>query len=217
MSKVLNKEMFDDVVIFSFSEPGAMGPKDMTFYKKSGEAFSLDYRSEDTPYSLLKELFPVLQGCYWNGPAHNEPAAAVTIVVGGSTEDKETHVADGWRHLYLDFGNHIAVKAELYPEVRKIFKGESNCDITFGWVQMLEKAEFADRVDDVEKAYIEQKKADVLLAEKIAEANENPEYRKKMAEASDMEKLMDVLEEFTGIRMDWLEFKQFCMRERGLI
>ena len=30
----MNKKDFEDIVMFSVSEPGAMGPNDMTFYKK---------------------------------------------------------------------------------------------------------------------------------------------------------------------------------------
>ena len=39
-AELLEKEMFDDIVVFSVSEPGAMGPGGvMTFYKKMGSVF----------------------------------------------------------------------------------------------------------------------------------------------------------------------------------
>ena len=136
--KELNEKMFEDIIIFSFSEPGAMGPNDMTFYKKNGEIFSVDYLPNDTPYPKLKELFPVLKDCYWNGPMRNEAAASSTIAIGGSINSKETCVANGWRHIYLDYGNHIAVKSEYYSAVIEIFAGKDNCDITFEWPEMLQ-------------------------------------------------------------------------------
>ena len=41
---VLKEDMFKDIVLFSFSEPGAMGPGGiMTLYKKTGESFSVNY------------------------------------------------------------------------------------------------------------------------------------------------------------------------------
>lgn len=146
MSTELTKELFEDVVVFFFSEPGAMGPNDMSFFKKNGESFSVDYLSGYTPYSMLKEVFPVLQECYWNGPAKNEAASLLTIVIGRSENDRETCVATGWKHIYLDFGNHLAVKEELYDEVLRIFEGIDNCEITFDWIKILEKTEFHKRI-----------------------------------------------------------------------
>ena len=75
--KLLNKD-FEDVVIFFFSEPGAMGPNNMKFYKRNGESFSVNYMSEDMPYSRLKELFPVLKDCYFDGPMKREKIMAIT-------------------------------------------------------------------------------------------------------------------------------------------
>ena len=33
----MNKNDFENIVVFSASEPGAMGPKDMTFTRKAGD------------------------------------------------------------------------------------------------------------------------------------------------------------------------------------
>ena len=43
---IIKKEDFEDIVVFSVSEPGAMGPNDMMFYKSNGESFSIDYQNE---------------------------------------------------------------------------------------------------------------------------------------------------------------------------
>lgn len=214
----LDRKLFEDVVVFSFSEPGAMGSNDMRFYKRSGETFVVDYKSEETPYSMLKEFFPVLRDCYWDGPMRNEAAALGTIVIGGSPDDKETCVADGWRHIYLDYGNHIAVKKELYYAVKDIFYSKNNCDITFQWSDMLAEADFAKKIDEHIKAYYKQEEKDKILAKKLDELKCNPEYLCKVKEASgDLDRMMEVLEEFSGIKMTWLELKQFAFRQSGII
>ena len=56
--------------------------------------------SEETPYDELRECFPVLKECYWNGSMKSETTCLEAIVIGGS--DKETRVPEGWRHIYLD-------------------------------------------------------------------------------------------------------------------
>ena len=142
----ISKEMFEDIVAFSFSEPGAMGPRNMTFYKKTGANFSVEYLSDHVSYSLLKEYFPVLCDCYWNGPMCSESASVLTIVIGVSPDDKETKVAKGWSHIYLDFGNHLSVKDEFFDTVQGILKGKDNCDITFCWPQMLDDATFSSTI-----------------------------------------------------------------------
>lgn len=154
--ELINEDMFKDIVLFSFSEPGAMGPGGiMTFYKKTGESFSVNYLSDVTPYAELKRVFPALQECYWEGPMRTNPAAARTFIIGGSPEDRETSIPKGWRHIYLDFGNHLTVKKEVYQAVREIFKGKDNCDITYEWTRLLEEAEFVSKICELEEAYHE--------------------------------------------------------------
>lgn len=219
----MNKKDFEDIVVFSVSEPGAMGPNDMTFYKKGGEAFTIDYKSEETPYDELRECFPLLKECCWNGPIKSESASLRTIVIGGSEDDKETHVPEGWKHIYLECGNHLACKQELYYEVKSILAdnymaGKDDCDVTFHWVEMLDEVKFGERIDEIEKAYLEMMEKDRILAEKLQELKGNQEYIEKVkAAGKDLDKMMDVLEEYSGIRMTWLELKQFGFRQNGWI
>ena len=209
---------FNSVIVFSFSEPGAMGPHNMTFYTRNGNSFAVNYMSEDTPYSKIKELFPTLTECYFDGPTKRERIMSRTIVIGGSPDDKETCVADGWKHIYLDFGNHLIVRKEFYYEIKELFSNTENHELTFAWDKILSKTDFCDRVDEIEKAYLEQEKTDAILAAKLDELQKNPEYVKKVKEASgDLDKMMDVLEEFSGIRMTWFELKQFGFRRSDLI
>lgn len=197
---------------------GAMGPNDMTFYKRNGKSFSLDYMSEDTSYSQIKEVFPVLKDCYFDGPMKREMLMSKTMIIGGSPDDRETCVADGWKHIYLDVGNHLIVKKPFYFEIKQLFGEIENCELAFDWDKILNEKGFSNRVDEVEKAFLEQEKADEILAAKLDELQKNPEYIRKVKEASgDLDKLMDVLEEFSGIRMTWFELKQFGFRRLGLV
>lgn len=148
--EVISKEDFEDIVVFSVSEPGAMGPNDMTFYKKTGESFSVDYKNEKTSYSKIKEFFPVLADCRWNGATKAERYNVQEIVIGNSSKALETQVASGWRHIYLGYGNHIAVKIELYMAVREIFEQYDYCEVTFGWPEILKKTDFKDKIPDLE-------------------------------------------------------------------
>lgn len=216
----LEQNNFKNIIAFMFSEIGSMGPRDITFYAEEGKSFSVDYLSEETSYSKLKELFPVLKECYWNGPMKHEMAAGVTVVIGGIADDKETRVAQGWRHIYLDVGNHLAVREEYYRAFQEIFSGKDNCDITFSWTDMLDEANFVERASEVAGAYYEQKRQDEALAKVLLELKQNPEYMRRMSEVSkerDLDKMMDVFEEFSGIKMSWFELKQFKLRQLGLL
>ena len=79
---------------------------------------------------------------------------------------------------------------------------------------MLDGAHFASKILELEESYHEQKKKDEVLAKTIAELQKNSEYIRKVKEASGkLDKMMDVLEEFSGIRMSWLELKQGGFRQ----
>ena len=66
------KKMFKDIAFFTLAEPGAMGVGNlMEFITAEGEEFSLFF-SEEMPYSKVKEYFPALDDCYWNGPESDE-------------------------------------------------------------------------------------------------------------------------------------------------
>lgn len=214
MSKLV-KEVFDDVIVFSVSEPGAMGPNNMTFYTKAGEYFSVEHTDSDT-YAELKEAYPVLKECFWNGPMKNEIASIFSIVIGGSLDDKKTTIPSGMRHIYLDYGNHVVVKEEYYRAVKDIFADKSKCDLTFHWAKFLKDAEFAgSRLDDIASAYYVQKERDEMITNKIKELNKKPEYREKIACSENNDDMMEVLKEY-GIEIDSFELTQIVFRQSGL-
>ena len=145
MANKLTKEMFQDVIAFFVSEWGAMGPNGtMGFYTRSGEYFQVNYLSEETPYQKVKEYFPALQGCCWNGPMKTDRAFPFTIVIGDDAGES-TRIPDGYRHIYLDMGNHLCVREELFGYVKKFFQDKENVELTFGWQDILAEAKIEEK------------------------------------------------------------------------
>lgn len=215
----LSKELFNDVVVFFESEPGAMGPSGtLEFLKKNGEHFYVDYIGEETPFSMLKELFPeVLDGAYFNGPKREEAASANTIIIGGSGQ--ETTLPDGWKHIYLDFGNHLCVREELYRLVNKILResGKDNCDKTFKWAKILDEADFISKIDDAIKEYndappkIRYENYDSLNV-KFEELMKNSEFEEKFRKANGVDERTEVMQDF-GVDIERFELRSFLLRK----
>lgn len=116
----LNADMFKDVVIYTVAEPNSMG-HGMEFMDKDGNAFALDYTSEESPYEEIKRCFPALKDCHWNGPMTGEERVEGELVLGGDAEP--TRVADGWRHFYTGYGTHVVVQEKYYRYFRMKTKG----------------------------------------------------------------------------------------------
>lgn len=217
-TEMLTKEMFENIVAFSFSEPGAMGANgNMTFYRESGDCFTIDVLSNATSYSKVKEMFPLLKAYFGEeGPMRTESAAMRTIVIGGSLDDKETCIAKGWRHIYLYFAHHLTVIQEVYRFIIDILKEKANPEVTFRWTEILNEADFSAKIPELVTAFNEKRKFDEHLVSVLEELKKNPEFAKKITDSSSPCQMMDVLEEFSGIRMSWLELKQFAFRQAGL-
>ena len=113
----MNKEMFNDVFVFAFSEPGAMGAGGyIDCITDKGERFSICYLSEETPWDDVKSCFPILGECCFNGPMKNRPSSTPEIVIylDDKNMDKETKVALGWKHIYMGFGNHLVIREDHF-------------------------------------------------------------------------------------------------------
>ena len=215
----LTKEMFQDVIAFSVSEWGAMGPSGtMGFYTKSGEHFLVDYLSETTSYQELKEYFPSLQGCHWNGPMKTDRAFLFTVVIG-EDDGEETRIPEGYRHIYLDLGNHLCVREELFGYVRELFQDRENSELTFAWREILTDAKIEEQIEEITAAYRKQKEEDEKFAKVLTKLNQNPEYRRCILENKEggIDGMLAVLKEFSGIEMDFLELKQFGLRQQGIL
>lgn len=195
-----------------------MGPNDIGFFMKDGTNFRLDYKTDETPWSEIREWFPVIQESYFSGPMRTELASLYTVVIGADANAKETHVAPGWRHWYLDYGNYLVIKEPYYREMKDLIGSNDNIDLTFGWEKQLANRGFVDRVDTIWEEYQKQKAEDEKLASILAELKQNPEYVEKMKACSDdVDAMMAVFKEYTGIDMDWVQLKQFRFRQQGLI
>lgn len=108
------------VIIFAFAEPGAMGAGGIIeFFTDKGETFYFNYLSEETPYPEIKEAFPVLKDCRFNGPIATRPANAPKEIVFYPDADNasiKTCVAEGWQHIYMGFGNHLVIRDDHFEE-----------------------------------------------------------------------------------------------------
>ena len=96
------KEMFKDIAFFTLAEPGAMGVGNlMEFITAEGEEFSLFF-SEEMPYSKVKEYFPALDDCYWNGPESDESCRTEFVFYLSKDERnfKHTKPPKNYTHLY---------------------------------------------------------------------------------------------------------------------
>ena len=118
------KEMFKDIAFFTLAEPGAMGVGNlMEFITAEGEEFSLFF-SEEMPYSKVKEYFPALDDCYWNGPESDESCRTEFVFYLSKDERnfKHTKPPKNYTHLYEGFGNHICIRKDYYPVVEPIIR-----------------------------------------------------------------------------------------------
>lgn len=88
--------------------------------------------------------------------------------------------------------------------------------MTFRWTEILNKTDFSAKIPELVTAFNEKRKFYEHLASVFEELKKNPEFVKKITDSSSPCQMMDVLEEFSGIRMSWLELKQFDLRQAGL-
>lgn len=205
-----SKEMFRDVIIFSVSESDANIPNIMTFYRATGESFSVDCTQKER-YEGVKEVYPILKKCYWNGPMKNEVELLFLGVPKLLPGQQFTTVPERMRHIYLNCGNHLVVQEEYYYAVRKILKGKSDEDIISNWTNYLDEADFVSQLDECQKSFYQRKERDQKIIKKIEELNQLPEYRKKIKACDGVDSMLDVCKEY-GLEIDEFELKvQFLL------
>lgn len=93
MNKALTKDMFENIIVMFVSEPGAMGPNTMEFMNDSGEVIDVAYTVENK-YEILREAFPLLKECRWDGPMANEKDSIGGIKIGGEFSTKDLKVGN---------------------------------------------------------------------------------------------------------------------------
>ena len=135
------KKMFKDIAFFTLAEPGAMGVGNlMEFITAEGEEFSLFF-SEEMPYSKVKEYFPALDDCYWNGPESDESCRTefVFYLSKDVRNFKHTKPPKNYTHLYEGFGNHICIRKDYYPVVEPIIRDLIEKNELVNWYKRTEK------------------------------------------------------------------------------
>lgn len=135
------KKMFKDIAIFTLAEPGAMWVGNlMEFITAEGEEFSLFF-SEEMPYSKVKEYFPALDDCYWNGPESDESCRTEFVFYLSKDERnfKHTKPPKNYTHLYEGFGNHICIRKDYYPVVEPIIRDLIEKNELVNWYKRTEK------------------------------------------------------------------------------
>lgn len=142
--RFMDTNKFKDVIIFAFAEPGAIGAGGIIkFFTDKGETFGLNYLSEETPYGEIKEAFPVLKDCRFNGPMAARPANApqeIVIYTDADNMNINTRVAEGWRHIYTGVGNHLVIKAEIFDEFSEAISDlTEEVDIYCEWLNRARK------------------------------------------------------------------------------
>lgn len=215
----LTKELFEDVIAYIFSEPGAMGAGGyVKCLNSNGDTFYVCYLDEETSWEVLKENFDGINGCSFNGPHRNAFYSANVFVLGGN-DDVVTTIKEGWREICFDCGNHFVCKEEYARGFIDFFEGMEDFEIICEGMGKIKEANFVDQLESISKKYHEQKLKDEKLAQKLEELNANPEYRERI-EKCDRERgvdaLLEVAKEF-GLDITFMELKQFGLRQQGLL
>ena len=117
--KNLTKVYFEDVQFLMFAEGGAMGEAGaIKFIKADGNLYEFNYVYEKYDMEDFIKAFPVFDECAF-GPL-----------------GMDCEVPEGWRYVDLGLGNHLLVRAELYPQYRKkIQKYQSKGQIYQNWIR----------------------------------------------------------------------------------
>ena len=71
---------------------------------------------------------------------------AKKLLLEGSVNQQGSNA--GWKHFYLDFGNHLVCKEEYYEKLENIFKGFRNSAIAYGWTEILKEAGFVQNLNN---------------------------------------------------------------------
>lgn len=142
----MDNKQFVDVIMFAFAEPGAMGAGGIIeFFTDKGEDFGLDYLSEETPYWKIKQVFPVLKDCRFNGPMPDDvrpknTPQEIVFYTSADGANMRTRIAEGWRHIYMGCGNHLVIREDHFEEFSAAISDlKEEVDIYCGWLNRARK------------------------------------------------------------------------------
>ena len=108
------------ILMFKFEEPLAMcvclgQSASAVFVYEDGEIENTYYNvfQDKESYSKLKEKFPILKDCYWNGP-DGEDTDFNEVVIRTSPGEGPTRVPKGYKHFYIGGGSHLVIREDKY-------------------------------------------------------------------------------------------------------
>ena len=140
----LTKELFENVIAYIFSEPGAMGAGGyIKCLNSNGDTFSVCYLDETTGWEKIKENFEGINGCKFNGPHRNAFYSANVLAIGRN-DDIVTTIKEGWREICFDCGHHFVCKEEYASGFIDFFEGMESYEIILYGMDKITKANFVD-------------------------------------------------------------------------
>ena len=92
--------------------------------RKKSRIYKENVQRHSDLYSKVKEYFPALVDCYWNGPESDESCRTEFVFYLSKDERnfKHTKPPKNYTHLYEGFGNHICIRKDYYPVVEPIIR-----------------------------------------------------------------------------------------------
>lgn len=109
-----------EILIFKFEEPLAMcvppgQDGSAVFVYEDGEVDKAYYNvfQDEESYNKLKEKYPILRDCYWNGP-DEEDTDFNEVALKTSPGEGRTRVPKGYKHFYIGGGSHLVIREDKY-------------------------------------------------------------------------------------------------------
>lgn len=108
------------ILMFKFEEPFAMcvspgQSANVVFVYEDGKVENIDYNifRDEQSYNNLKEKFPILKDCYWNG-SDGEDSDFDEVAIRTSPGEGCTRVPRGYKHFYIGGGSHLVIREDKY-------------------------------------------------------------------------------------------------------
>lgn len=150
----LTKELFENVIAYVFSEPGAMGAGGfIECLNSDGDMFSVCYLSEETSWEKIKANFDGINACRFNGPHKNAFYSSSVLRLGGN-DDVITTIKEGWREVCFDCGHHFVCKEEYARVFIDFFEGMSGCEIICEGMEKIKEANLVEQLDSIRSRYL---------------------------------------------------------------
>ena len=116
----IKKELFTNIAFMSVAEPGAMGaPGEIIIYNMDGKSYYFNYVYDEINVEVIHKAIPIIKECYFSFAKKKYP--------------------DGWKFMYLGFGNNLLIREELYANFSKLIGDVSPADAYGKWEEAAEE------------------------------------------------------------------------------